>query len=205
MLLNKTDAADAAGVSRRTFYNHIPKKHISVVIDDDGNEKIDLSELKRVYGAELVLKNLKKLQDAQKGMSNGVQDAQNYTPSDVQIKLLLTEQKLAHAQEIIKRVENEKAQIIEDKEKLQDQLDEAIKISIPLQNLLTDQRKTEEERKAIEEKMVAAEVKRIENEKKLKRYVKSRDEDQKTIKKLKTELQKEKQKSFWAKLFEQMG
>lgn len=61
MLINKTRAAELAGVSRRAFYNHIPQKRISVVKDDDGSEKIELSELERVYGKEVVARNLKRL------------------------------------------------------------------------------------------------------------------------------------------------
>ena len=46
MLVTKTKAAELAGVSRRTFYNHIPEKRISVTKDKDGNEKIDVSRIR---------------------------------------------------------------------------------------------------------------------------------------------------------------
>ncbi len=62
MLVNKTIAAKLAGVSRRTLYVHIKEKGISVVEDQsDGLEKIDVSELERIYGLEKISTNRKAL------------------------------------------------------------------------------------------------------------------------------------------------
>lgn len=48
--INKTQAAKSVGISRQHFYNHIKSKKISVVRGEDGNEYIDESEMRRVYG-----------------------------------------------------------------------------------------------------------------------------------------------------------
>ena len=49
--LNISQAARAAGVTRRTFYRHIESGKVTVEIGQDGNRLIDLSEMHRVYGA----------------------------------------------------------------------------------------------------------------------------------------------------------
>lgn len=49
-LLSKMAAAKAAGISRPTLYRHIKQGKVSVVIDDDGNQCVDESEIFRVYG-----------------------------------------------------------------------------------------------------------------------------------------------------------
>ena len=48
--LNITEAAKAAGISRPTFYRHIKDGKVSVEKGSDGETRIDLSEILRVYG-----------------------------------------------------------------------------------------------------------------------------------------------------------
>lgn len=162
MFVNKSRAAELAGVSRRTFYNHIPTKRISVVKDEDGTEKVNLAELERVYGKETVLRNLKRLEDANdntgKGTGNSVKDAQPDTPRPVQYEKLLLEEKLKGAEALIEEMRSERERLVEDKKRLQEQLDKALEIGAPIGKLLTDQREFNEgravaERKAIEESM----------------------------------------------------
>lgn len=50
MKVNKSEAARIVGVTRATLDRHIEKKGITVERDQDGNPKIDTSELIRVYG-----------------------------------------------------------------------------------------------------------------------------------------------------------
>ncbi len=50
MQVSISKAAEMVNVTRATLYRHIDKKGISVCKDDDGNPKIDISELIRVYG-----------------------------------------------------------------------------------------------------------------------------------------------------------
>ena len=47
--LSISEAAKYVGVSRATMYSHIKKKGLSVEKDENGNQKIDMSELVRVY------------------------------------------------------------------------------------------------------------------------------------------------------------
>ena len=50
MRLNITDAAEMAGVSRGTIYNHIRNGKLSASIGEDGHKYVDVSELERAYG-----------------------------------------------------------------------------------------------------------------------------------------------------------
>mgnify|MGYP000875857937 CR=1 FL=1 len=47
---NLTQAAKAAGVTRRTLYNHINQGKVTASRDEKNNPVIDVSELIRVYG-----------------------------------------------------------------------------------------------------------------------------------------------------------
>lgn len=49
-LLNLTQAAKAAGITRRTIYNHINQGKVTTSRDEKNNPVIDVSELIRVYG-----------------------------------------------------------------------------------------------------------------------------------------------------------
>lgn len=49
-LLNLSQASHAAGISRRTLYNHVKKGKVTVSRDGKNNPLIDVSELIRVYG-----------------------------------------------------------------------------------------------------------------------------------------------------------
>ena len=48
--LNLTQAAKAAGVTRRTLYNHINQGKVTASRDEKNNPVVDVSELIRVYG-----------------------------------------------------------------------------------------------------------------------------------------------------------
>lgn len=53
MLVSISDAAKMADVSRETFYRHIDDKKISIVDAGTKRPKVDVSELRRVYGDKL--------------------------------------------------------------------------------------------------------------------------------------------------------
>ena len=53
MKVSISKAASMVGITRATLYRHIKKKDISVHKDEDGNPKIDVSELIRVYGDQV--------------------------------------------------------------------------------------------------------------------------------------------------------
>ncbi len=168
MLINKSKAAELAGVSRRTFYNHIPKKKISVVVDDDGVEKIELSELERVYGKERILQNRKKLEDASSDTGKAVQPTQPFTQNNVHYEKLILEEKLKGAEALIEQLKSEREQLLDDKKHMQEQLEKALEIGVPIGKLLTDQRETKEGRAVVERKAIEESLKRENAEKRLK-------------------------------------
>lgn len=53
MLVSISDAAKMAEVSRDTFYRHIEEKKISILDKDTKRPKVDVAELRRVYGEKL--------------------------------------------------------------------------------------------------------------------------------------------------------
>ena len=167
MLVNKSKAAELAGVSRRTFYNHIPKKRISV-IKEDGVEKIDLSELERVYGKEKILKNLKKIEDANAVKEKSVQPAHLDTAKTVQYETLVLEEKLKSANALIEQLKLERESLVDDKRRVQEQLDKALEIGTPIGKLLTDQRTSNEGRAIAELKAIEESLRKEAAEKKLK-------------------------------------
>jgi hypothetical protein len=169
MLVNKSKAAELVGVSRRTFYNHITKKNISVTKDDDGNEKIDISELKRVYGPEKILKNMQKLEEGgnTENVGKSVKPAQINTEKAVQYDAMLLEEKLKGAQALIEQLKSEREQLIDDKKRMQEQLDKALEIGAPIGKLLTDQREHNESRGRVERQVIEEQVKKENAEKRI--------------------------------------
>jgi hypothetical protein len=57
MLVSISKAADMVGITRATFYRHVDRKGISIQKDADGNPKVDVSELIRVYGDKVRLED----------------------------------------------------------------------------------------------------------------------------------------------------
>ena len=96
-------------------------------------------ELERIYGLEVVRSNLQKEEGSQNEVSNDVQSAQTFTKKPVQYDLLIAQEKLKSAQQLIDQLKDEREHIIADKEKLQEQLDRALAIGEPIGKLLTDQ------------------------------------------------------------------
>ena len=137
MLLNKTDAAKVAGVSRRSFYNHIPKKSISLTQDSDGEEKIDLSELKRVYGEERVALNLKKFMDEQGDaqerepvQDKSVQKSANSNKAEIELEVL---------KERLNHFDDYKQERVREREQLEERIGQ---LESTLQKALDNQNKT---------------------------------------------------------------
>jgi len=137
MLLNKTDAAKVAGVSRRSFYNHIPSKNISVTQGADGEEKIDVSELKRIYGDERIALNLKKFLDEQQGVqaressqNSIVQPRANDNQKEIELEVL---------RERLKHFDDYKQERIREREQLEERIGQ---LETTLQKSLENQNKT---------------------------------------------------------------
>ena len=217
MLLNKTDAAKVAGVSRRSFYNHIPKKKISVTQDIDGEEKIDVSELKRVYGEERVALNLKELLDKQNGVQPRepvqdlpVQSNTGQAKKDIELEVL---------RERLKQFDDYKSERLREREQLEERIGQ---LEITLDKALDNQNKTTlllehyttsessnndwkksiealEERIANQEKAAKEKTDALDKEKEeLKTQL---EEKEKILKEEQDALELEKSKSFLHKLF----
>lgn len=159
MLVNKTKAAEIAGVSRRTFYNHIPEKGISVTMDADGSEKIDVSELERVYGYERVQTNLQALEEVEFQPSNDTETAHVQSRgassqpgraggASVNLEIALLKERLSGLEQLKDQMEasarREREQMQEEVENLRDSLKLAQEQQKQLSVLLTDQRKKED-------------------------------------------------------------
>jgi len=198
MLVNKSKAAELAGVSRRTFYNHISKKGISTTVDKDGVEKIDVSELQRIYGQEIILRNLKKLEDALRNTSKSEKSAQQFTQNSVQFEKLLLEEKLNSAEALINQLQSERDQLVEDKSRTQEQLEKALEIGAPIGKLLTDQRDFNEGRAVADRKAIEEQLKREMAEKKIKNMVKK-------LRELQAENIELKSRGIWNFLFDKAG
>lgn len=125
--LNLTQAAKAAGITRRTLYNHINQGKVTASRDGKSNPVIDVSELIRVYGnVSLPVKKIPTV-------SHRKNTQENFTPEPleaVRLELadlkasvtLLLEDKVAREQER-QRHENERLQLQEEISRLTSELD----------------------------------------------------------------------------------
>lgn len=190
MIVTKTKAAELAGVSRRTFYNHIPQKHISMTTDLDGNEGVELSELERVYGHETIAKNRHKVEEG--GDVQAREDVQPVVQSDVKYKLLLLEEKLKNTEEGKEQFETfarrEREQLQDEVNNLRESLKKAQDHHSQLSLMITHQKDE------VDSKETAQDVKMKELEKTV--------HDMKRMNgSVLRQLKEEKNKSFWQKLF----
>ena len=94
MQVSISKAADMVGITRATLYRHIEKKGISVEQDEEGNPKIDVSELIRVYGHKV--KPVIETEQA-KEVSNSEHD--EVVPTDG-TEVTILKSKIAHLEEL---------------------------------------------------------------------------------------------------------
>jgi len=207
---NMTEAANIAGVSRRTFYNHIESKPITTKRNDSDEKVVDLSELKRVYGDEKVLKNLQKMQsndavqDSADAHNEGVHPVQNSQTIDAQL-LKARVEALEKEKELI---ENQGEQMRDERDYLRERLEDAQKAQNKMTLLLEDKSKKTDDGgdwnksiKALENRIAnqeQAEKERREREAKLE------EENAKLKRAYKAQKQKladEQNKGFFQKLF----
>lgn len=198
MQVTISKAAEMVGVTRATFYRHIERKNISVHKDEDGNPKVDVSELIRVYGDRVQYSTLQADNTSQRqsytalnGAGEAV-SASNLTGS-------LSSADLNILRERIRNLEEEKGRVNEERDRERRQLSEQIEMlretvskseeqQKRLTLLLTDQREGQE--KAQEKKMEELE----------KTIQLLRRQNRVILNDLKTR-QEQGQKSFWKKLF----
>lgn len=126
--LNLTQAAKAAGITRRTLYNHINQGKVTASRDEKNSPVIDVSELIRAYGnVNLPVKKIPTL-------THRENTHKNYTPdalSDVRKELaelkeavtLMLEDKTAREEER-RRGEDERRQLQEEVKRLGEQLEQ---------------------------------------------------------------------------------
>jgi hypothetical protein len=170
-------------------YNHIPQKKISVIVDNDGNEKIDIAELERVYGKETVQKNLLKEKDKKDAH---VQDSHTEGAKGVKFEILMLKEKLNHLEEQKKQQETyynrERELLQEEVENLRDGLKKAQEHHNQLSLLLTDQREDKEDRVG-------------EQERRLQALEKANEDLKKQNRRVLYELKAQQEASLWEKLF----
>lgn len=207
---NMTDAANLAGVSRRTFYNHIESKPITTKRNDSDEKVVDLSELKRVYGDETVLRNLQKMQsddtvqERATAQGEGVQSVQMAGKVEIerlqaQIDALQNEKRL---------VEGKAEQIEEERNFLRERLTEAQEGQKRM-TLLLENKSKDTEGTSDWQKSVKALESRIANQEKAEKERQEREQklldENKRIKQAysrqKKELEAEKSKGLFKKLF----
>ena len=87
--LSISEAAKYVGVSRATMYSHIKKKGLSVEKDENGNQKIDMSELVRVYQDRL-----KTPEEAANDAGNGIKAIQSQSIQNNAFEVEVLKEKL---------------------------------------------------------------------------------------------------------------
>ena len=200
MLYNKTIAAKLAGVSRKTFYNHIHEKNISITKDDDGTDKIELSELERVYGLEKVAQNRKKIEDndVKETPSDTPQTTQQVTPSHSEIRIreqALEIEKINEVFEVKKRALEDKIDLLE--ETLRDTKSQAK----TYQGLLENYAEQKSGAGGLEKKLHAMEQRLANQEQVQKEVLKAKEESDRKLRQYRGALKAEKEKGFFKKLF----
>ena len=204
---NMTDAAVLAGVSRRTFYNHIDSKPITTKRNQNDEKVVDLSELKRVYGEETILSNLQKMQEdddvqpRELAHNDSVQGVQSSQSADLKLMRARIEALENEKNLIEEQARREREQIQDERDFLRKRLEEAQEGQKRITLLLEDHSHKQNGGEAWEKSFRALEQ-RLANQEKA---AKEREEKEQRLLKqnrgLKQALEAEKNKSFWQKLF----
>lgn len=126
--LNLTQAAKAAGVTRRTLYNHINQGKVTASRDEKNNPVIDVSELIRVYGnVKLPVKKVPTVSHRENTQKNFTPDALETVRNELaelkQAVTLMLEDKTAREEER-RRGEDERRQLQEEVKRLGEQLEQ---------------------------------------------------------------------------------
>lgn len=124
--LNLTQAAKAAGVTRRTLYNHINNGKVTASRDEKNNPVIDVSELIRVYGnVNLPVKKIPTTSHRKNSQGNFTPDALETVRAELaelrQAVTLMLDDKTAREEER-RRGEEERRQLQDEVRRLEDEL-----------------------------------------------------------------------------------
>lgn len=124
--LNLTQAAAAAGITRRTLYNHINQGKVTASRDKKNNPSVEVSELIRVYGnVSLPVKKIPTVSQQENTHKNFTPDALETVLSELadlrKAVTLMIEDKTARDDER-RSVEEERRQLQEEVRRLGDEL-----------------------------------------------------------------------------------
>ncbi|WP_455815740.1 hypothetical protein [Pseudomonas graminis] len=126
--LNLTQAAKAAGITRRTLYNHINQGKVTASRDEKNSPVIDVSELIRAYGnVNLPVKKIPTVLHRENTQKNFTPDALETVRNELaelkQAVTLMLEDKTAREEER-RRGEDERRQLQEEVKRLGEQLEQ---------------------------------------------------------------------------------
>ena len=229
MQVSISKAADMVGVTRATFYRHIEKKGISIDKDDEGNPRVDVSELIRVYGQKVKIPGDDEAELNTSETPESRQPIQNNTPPSIQVQIEVLKERISNLenerQHLDKERSRERDQLLEQIDTLKDHLSSSEEQQKRLTALLTDQRKPvennegneETDRRIVEltrllesqikgrqeydEKFKALEERLSEMKEKGSGVLKSLSEKNKKLAEENRLLKEESEKSIWKKLF----
>ena len=190
-----SEAAKIVGATRQTIYRHIDSKPLSIEKDENGNQLIDASELMRVYGNNI---NFDALDDTTEDdtVNNNVTRGDGAPVTSVEDKIEIARLKAELEKEIaLKNGVQEENQYI--KNLLEEEKTERRKAN----NLLEDMRTKEEKSEKWENTLKALENRIANQEQTTKEQRLLAEKRLRIAKKLKQDLELEKSKSFWQRLF----
>ncbi len=136
MFVSMSDAAKMAEVSRDTFYRHIDEKKISIIDKDTPRPKVDVAELRRVYGEKL--KPLEEVVTAKKKKT-----ANDTIPPALEAENALLKEKL---QMLETERDRERRQLTEQIDNLNESLKNEQETVSKVTAMLSDQRSEAEKR-----------------------------------------------------------
>jgi len=202
-LLNMTEAAEMVGMKRPTFYRKVKEKGDSTTIDG-GKQKVDVSELIRVFGSDLKLNNKQNGTSERRNTeskpsktvsTDGQQNNQAGNTHEKEIEIVKLSAELDKEKEL-KRQADEQVEYL--KSQLEDEKSERRKAHA----LLTDKSKEKDSGAGEWEKSLKALENRLANQEKVSKE--TAEKEQKIIRQnraLKRALDEERNKSFFKKLF----
>ena len=197
-LLNMSEAAEMVGMTRPTFYRKIKELNLSTTPDHNGRQKVEVSELIRVFGTDFQVRDSRSNQKNTEKSS--VSKASNRTKTD---------KNTVHDQVHIARLEGElekekslRTQSQEHADFLRTQIEAEKEEKNKMSMILTDQRDHSTHQaqewknafEALETKVANQKTAQYEEKAKIQKILKQNNL-------LKRALQTEKKKSVWQKLF----
>jgi hypothetical protein len=161
MKVNPTEAADIAGVTRKTLYADMNKGHLSFEVTDKKKRLIQVAELERVYGKEM---SHKKESEGNTGKWLNTESVNNNPRPENGVLL----EKLENLE---KERQREREQLTDQIEHLRDMLKNEQEERKKMTALLTDQRTDKESRGGEQDKKLQALEATVEELKKQNRRV----------------------------------